>query len=200
MLLLSDELIRSCAMGTNGCLDLKRSAVPLDGRVSAEWSRCLGSIARRARDSVAPLRWSSAGWMPAKIGRLSAGVGCRHPVARHRWLWCWWGEHCGTKQERSSLLCGWVHQRQGCYSQSCCSSTPTGASKPAQECDAWCQLLAKWLKVSTLRERPVQRYSEVFGLGAEGQDFVVLFDFKLTFSFLVLKVEGCRHRFCSVEL
>jgi len=48
--------------------------------VSAEWSRCLGSTARRARDSVAPLRRSSAGWMPARIGRLFAGVGRRHPV------------------------------------------------------------------------------------------------------------------------
>ena len=37
------------------------------------------SMARRARDSVAPLRRSSTGWMPARIGR-SAGVGRRHPV------------------------------------------------------------------------------------------------------------------------
>ena len=44
----------------------------LDGRVSAEWSRCPGSKARRARDNVAPLRRSSAGWMPARVGRLSA--------------------------------------------------------------------------------------------------------------------------------
>ena len=38
------------------------------------------SMARRPRDSVAPLRRSSAGWMPARIGRLSASVGRRHPV------------------------------------------------------------------------------------------------------------------------
>ena len=49
-------------------------------RQPMEWSRCPGSMARRARDSVAPLRRSSAGWMPARIGRLSAGVGRRHPV------------------------------------------------------------------------------------------------------------------------
>jgi len=41
---------------------------------------CLGSVTRRAGDSVAPLWRSSAGWMPARIGRLSAGVGRRHPV------------------------------------------------------------------------------------------------------------------------
>ena len=37
-------------------------------------------MARRARDSVAPMRRSSPGWMPANIGRLSTGVGRRHPV------------------------------------------------------------------------------------------------------------------------
>ena len=69
-----------CAAGTNGCLDLRRRAAAPDGRVSAEWSRCPDSVARLARDSVAPLGRSSAGWMPARIGRLSAGVGRRHPV------------------------------------------------------------------------------------------------------------------------
>ena len=44
--------------------------------------------------------------------------------------------------------------------------------------------------MSAIRERPVQRYSEVFGHGAEGQGFVVVVDFQLTFSFLVVKVEG----------
>ena len=34
----------------------------------------------RARDNVAPLQRSSAGWMPATTGRLSAGVGRRHTV------------------------------------------------------------------------------------------------------------------------
>jgi len=71
--LLSDEMMSCCAAGTNGCLDLRRRASAFDGRVSAEWSRCPGSMAWRAGDSVAPLRRSSAGWMPARIGKLSAG-------------------------------------------------------------------------------------------------------------------------------
>ena len=50
------------------------------------------------------------------------------------------------------------------------------------------------------REHPVQRYSEVFGLGAKGQGFVVEVDFQLTFSFLVVELEDCQHRFCSAEL
>ena len=80
MLVLSDELMKCCAVGTNGCLDLRRRAFALDGRGIVEWSRCPGSIAQRARESVAPLQRISAGWMPARIGRLSAGAGRRHPV------------------------------------------------------------------------------------------------------------------------
>jgi len=79
VLLLSDELM-SCAAGTTGCLNLRLLAFALNGWVSSEWSKCPGSMAWRAGDCVAPLWRSSAGWMPVRIGRLSAGVGRRHPV------------------------------------------------------------------------------------------------------------------------
>ena len=46
-----------------------------------------------------------------------------------------------------------------------------------------------------IRERLVQRYSEVLGLGAAGQDFITVVDFQLTFSFLVVEMEDCQHRF-----
>jgi len=46
-----------------------------------------------------------------------------------------------------------------------------------------------------MRERPDQRYSEVFGMG-----FVVVLDFQLTFSFFVVEMEDFRHHFCSDEL
>jgi len=92
----------------NGCFHLRHRAFPLDGQVSAEWSRCQGSMGRRARDRVALLQRSSAGWMTARIGRLSTGVGHRYPVAVHKaslmagqWGRC---EHCGTSQECSTLL------------------------------------------------------------------------------------------------
>jgi len=86
-----------CAAGTNGCLDLRRRAFALGGRVSAEWSRCPGSMARRARDSVTPLRRSEAGWMPARIGRLSAGIGRKHPWGVVTCFFCrfrWYGWSC----------------------------------------------------------------------------------------------------------
>ena len=54
--------------------------------------------------------------------------------------------------------------------------------------------------MSAVRERPVQRYSEVFGLRAEGQDFVVEVDFQLTFGFLVVEMEDHRHRCRGAEL
>jgi len=75
----------SCwAASTHGCLDLRCCAFLLDGQVSAEWSGCQGFMGRRARDSVAPLRRSSVGWMPARIGRLSACEGHRNPVTVHK--------------------------------------------------------------------------------------------------------------------
>ena len=80
ILLLSNKLISYRAAGTNGCLEFRRRATEIDGQVSAEWSRGPGSMARRARNSVAPLRLSPAGMMLARIGRLSAGVGHRHPA------------------------------------------------------------------------------------------------------------------------
>jgi len=84
MVLLSDDLMSCCAAGKKGCFDLRRRASALDERVSAEWTRCPGSMAQRAglvRDGAALLRRNSADWMSAMIGRLSAGVGRRHPVA-----------------------------------------------------------------------------------------------------------------------
>ena len=104
MLLLSEKLMRCCAAGTNGCLDLRRRAAAPDGWV-IHGTPC--SMARRPRDSVAPLRRSSAGWMPTRIGRLSAGVGRSHPVTIRKASLMVGSirryEYCGTKQERSTL-------------------------------------------------------------------------------------------------
>ena len=65
-------------MGVSQC-DMPRIPSPTRGQVSAEWRRCPGSVGRRTRGR-APLRRSSAGWIPARLGRFSAGVGRMHPV------------------------------------------------------------------------------------------------------------------------
>ena len=83
MSLLSDELMGCCAASTNGCLDLRCRAFALAGRVRAEWSRCPGSMARRANDSVAPLRRSSSGWMPARMKRVVRW--CRTQAPSQNW-------------------------------------------------------------------------------------------------------------------
>ena len=181
MLLLSDERMSCYAATTNGCHDLRRRTFALDEQVSAEWSRCPGAMVRCARDSVAPLIRSSAGWMAARIGKLSAGVGRRHPVTIRkaslmggliRRVWALW--HQKGAQYYSILLNG---LGTGLLFSTLLVQHPTGASKPPQQRDAWCQFLAKWHKVPAIRERSVQRYSEVFGIGAEGQDFIVVVDF-----------------------
>jgi len=158
-------------------------------------------MARRARDSVAPLRWSSS--------RLDA---CQERKVVH---WCRTLEsshysHCvvdGRVDEagrntagpyRSAVFCCWMDQGKGGYSQSCCFSTPARASK--QERDAWSQLLRGDSRCRRIRERPVQRDSEIFGFGAKGKEFVVVVDCQLTFGFLVAELEICRHRLCSAEL
>ena len=109
MLLLSDKMMGCCPAGASGCLDLRRRAFALNVQVSVEWSRCPGSMARRARDRKAPLQRSSAGWMPARIGRLSAGVGRRHPVAIRKALLIVGYNKAGMSTaapDRCAVLCG----------------------------------------------------------------------------------------------
>jgi len=110
MLLLSDKLMRYAA-GANGCLDLRRRAFALDGRVSAKWNRCPGSMARRARVSVAPIGLSRLdackGW---KVVRW-----CRTQASSHNSQ----GVVDGGADEvgmstaapnKCAVLCGLVHQ------------------------------------------------------------------------------------------
>ena len=93
---------------------------------------------------------------------------------------CFWPSiHCIPAQKFVSVPAELNHNSSLCaldFNQGVCChhySTPARASKPPQECDAWSQLFAKWLEVLAIREWPDQRSSEVFGFGAEGQDFVV---------------------------
>ena len=193
-----------CAGGTNGCIDLICRAFAISRQVSTEWSRCPGSMARR----VALLRWSSAGWMPARIGRWSAGVGRRHG----QW-------HSITDRNASLLMTGSMGRMWGCEHAGASTLLLNGLGLmwmfatllPQHSCPSQ-QAASRVLRVisafyevtSRCPRRYVrdffQRYSEVFGLGAKGQGFVVVVDFRLTFSFLVVEMEDRRHRFRSAEL
>ena len=141
MLLLSDELMRCCSAGTNECLDLRRRASAHDGQVSADWSRCPSSMARRVRDSVAPLRRSSTSWMSARIGRLSAGVGRRHPVTiRKASLMAGLMRRLWALPHQTGAQCSAVEctRAKAAVRRVVAPALPSGASKPLQECDVWC--------------------------------------------------------------
>jgi len=141
MLLLSEKLMSCCVAGANGCLDLRCRPTAFYGRVRADWSRCPDSLARHPRDNVTPLRRSSAGWMPASIGMLTACAGRKHPVTIRkvslmvgsmRRVWAL-RHQTGAQYSAYEWTRAWV-----AVPQSCCSSAATGASKPPQECDVWC--------------------------------------------------------------
>ena len=86
MLLLVSDKLMNCAAGTNGCFGLSPRASAFSVLVSAVWSRCSGSMERRPKGSVAPLRRSSAGWILARLGRLSGVIGHSHPVTNRKAL------------------------------------------------------------------------------------------------------------------
>jgi len=103
-------------------------------------------------ENVAPLRRSPAGWISARMGSLSAGVGRRHPVTisraslmavSKRWIWAL-RHHTGAQYSAVE----WTRARVATRSV-VCSSTPTRASKPSHECDEWCQLFVKRNHVDT---------------------------------------------------
>ena len=67
------------AAGTNGRLDLSLSWRASEDPLKKHY-RSGSKDSRWAKESVAPSRPSSAGWMPENTGRWSVGVGRRHPV------------------------------------------------------------------------------------------------------------------------
>ena len=168
-----------------------------------QWVEQMSRIhGRCVRNHGAPLRQCSADWMPARIGRLSAVTWWRHSVTIRK----------------ASLMAGTMRrvwplrrQRRAQYStfewiranvavsQRCCSSNPFRGSKQPQECESWCQLFAKWLKVSAIRERPVNVTPRYLRSGQTGMVSLLWLTFSLAFGFLV-EVQDCRHRFCRSEL
>ena len=82
----SDKLFNSFhAAGANWCLDFSLSLPAACGSVSWPCRMWPGfKELQLAKWSVAPWRRSSVGWMPEETGRLSVGVGRRHPVTMRK--------------------------------------------------------------------------------------------------------------------
>ena len=73
--------------GTNGRLDLSPSRCASCYPTNCPCSPWFGSwIAQFAKESVALNRQSSAGWMPARTGKSSVGVGRKHLVTMRKAL------------------------------------------------------------------------------------------------------------------
>jgi len=141
--------------------------------MSAEWSRCPGSTAWHIIDSVLPSRRSSAGWMPARIGRLIAGVGRRHPITVRK-----------ASLLARSMRRVWAlrHQAGVQYSTVKCTKAKVvigNVVAPAPQPEPVSCLKSATRDVSFLQSHSRCRrhmnglfnvtLSEVFGLGAEGQ-------------------------------
>jgi len=72
------------AAGTKGYLDLSSRCCVVGVNRSRSWKTCFGSIARRARDSVALFWRSSMGIIPVRTKGLSIGVGRRYLVINRK--------------------------------------------------------------------------------------------------------------------
>ena len=73
------------AAGTNGRLDLSFTWRVSEDPLKRSYKIWSGSRdPRQAKESVAPSRRSSAGWMPGSIGRWSVEVGRRRPVTMRK--------------------------------------------------------------------------------------------------------------------
>jgi len=86
--LLSSSEQMSCSAGTNGCFDLRCHAFPLDGQVSAEWSRCTGSVGR-------------CGSFATKLNRLD--------VCEDKKIVCWYRVQ-GSSHSSQSIVDGRVNE------------------------------------------------------------------------------------------
>ena len=81
MLSLDNSLSSLRVTGTKECREPSLSSWAVVGLNINKWSKCFGSIRQRyARERVTPCRRSSAGWIPARIGKQSVDVGRWHPV------------------------------------------------------------------------------------------------------------------------
>ena len=154
-------------------------------------------MSRRDRDSAVSLRRSSAGGIPVRIGRLSAGLGRRHPVTirkaslmpglTRRVLALW---HQTGAQYSAVELPGlrWLFTTLLLQHRSQSQQAASGVRRVMSTfCEVTQGVGDMWATSPTvLRGR-------LFGFGAQTQISLLWLTF--TFSFLVVKVEEYRHHF-----
>ena len=159
MLRLDNSLSSLRAAGTKGCQRRILSSWAVMGLTINWWNRCLGSIRLQyIRNRVAPCRRSSDGWIHARVGKYSVGVGRRHPVTM-----CMTSLRNIVNEARiSAATSDWyavlrceIHQGEGCYLQCFCVSNLPGPYKLPQQCDTLFLLFAQCHDMMMERERSV---------------------------------------------
>jgi len=177
LLLLPDELLRCCKAGNNVCLDLRRRAFPLCGQVSTDWSRCPSSRITHSSDSVAPLRRTSSCEMPARIASgMPARIvrWCRTQASSHNSQGAVEGKanEAGVRTaapDRCAILCRWMEPWLRWIFAALFLQQSSPRQQAASRVRRVMSNFAKWLDLLAICEGPVQRYSQVFVLGAKGR-------------------------------
>ena len=115
-------------------------------------------IARFAKESVGPNRWSSVGWMPARTGKSSVDVGRKHPVtiikASSRILSM--RRACELRHQTGAVLSCGVDQGKSRDAQCLGTCILSGSRKSSQQRDSGGELFAQSLEVVTESQRPIQ--------------------------------------------
>ena len=164
---------------------------------------CSGPCARRARGSMAGLRRSSIGKIPAKTNKLSISVGRRHTVTMRK------ASLIGLLMSRVWTL---LHQTSEQYFAAEYTKARVAVRNvvaPAPQVDpANClksptrvlNFFWQWLKVSAKRKRAVQFYAEVHWLRSARQGSSFDGHGKFASCLFVIKMEGSRYCFGCTKL
>ena len=133
------------AAGTNGYLDLSLSRCASCCPTNCQYSTWSGSwISRFPKESADPNRRSSAGWMPARTGKSSVGVGRQHPVTMRK---------ASLRMLSMRRACVLRHQSGTC--------TPSKSSKSLQQRNSGGEFFVQSLKMVTESERSMQLYPKM---------------------------------------
>ena len=152
------------AAGTNGRLDLSLPRCAFCCPTNSPYITWLGSsIARFAKESVAPNWRSSAGWIPARIGKSSVGVGRKHPVTMHKASLRMLSMRpvCVLTTNWCAVLSGGVDQGKSKDVQCLGTCTPSESRRSPQQRNSGGEFFAQSLEVVTESKRPIQLYSKI---------------------------------------